>query len=56
MNAILTPSEFYERAANLWAKCAWNANHYCYDLFIDDQMNEGIDLHDGTMYREEVLV
>jgi hypothetical protein len=56
MSALMTVKEWHEYCANLWAECAWNANHYCYELFIDQQMNEGIDPIDGTMYRAEVRI
>lgn len=49
-----TADEHFRWAANLWALCAWRAKHYDFDLFIEQQMNEGIDAHDGTRFREEV--
>lgn len=49
-----TAAEHFEWAANLWAVCRWRAINFDFDLFIDDQMNEGIDPHDGTSFRQEV--
>lgn len=52
---MLTVADHNEYVYNLWAKCAWNARNFDYDLFIDQQMNEGIDPHDGTLFGEEVV-
>jgi hypothetical protein len=55
-NAIMTVAEFQELTAKVWAQSWWSANSLCYDLFIDGQMNDGIDIHNETSFRQEVRI